>query len=338
MILKSELAMKGSVSLPQRLQALRRGFLSASWQALGLNKSNFYDYMPDIPQLLFEQKINKDLSALDNKLYFRCLYSTFFDIPENLCLFFDGRLFPLNDGVVNGIHDFEGLLEYVKAHGSAFWKPTSGRGGRGAFSLTWDSSTGFRVNGRPTQPAHIIKIANSRSDYVVCRSAKQAAYANSIFPGSANTLRIRTMTDPLTKRAFVAAAAHRFGTSTSGPVDNWAAGGIAAPINVEDGRIGRACRKPRTGTIQWLTTHPDTNAPIEGVKVPHWQMITQGLIKATESYPGVSGSGWDVIATDNGFTVIEGNNFPTLLMLQLGGGILKDERVRRYYKHYEVLA
>jgi hypothetical protein len=76
--------------------------------------------------------------------------------------------------------------------------------------------------------------------YVVTAFVDQAGYAATIYPDTANTLRVLTLCDA--DGCFVAAAAHRFGSRRSGSIDNWhrGHGGLNAPIDRARGALGRA--------------------------------------------------------------------------------------------------
>jgi hypothetical protein len=47
--------------------------------------------------------------------------------------------------------------------------------------------------------------------------------------------------------------------------------------------------------------------------------------------------GWDIIVQEEGFKIIEGNNHPGLDTLQAHRPLLKDPRVRKFYKAHGVI-
>ena len=325
------------VKLPwsTRLKVWRRGFLSTSYVLYGAERASMSDYVPDFAHLLFARRINGDLEAFDNKLLFRAIYGAILEIPENLCLIDTGRVVPLVDSPIR-TDDFGSLLEVCKANGGCVWKPLRGRGGQDVYVIRF-SDHGITLNGAVADEAALRELSKTRRDFLVTTIAEQGTYISSIFPHSVSTVRVNTVVDPATGKAFVSEAFHRIGTAASAPVDNWSQGGLLAPIDVDTGRIGRASAKPVNGTLRWVDTHPDTGAQILGVVIPCWRQVIAGLIAATESYREMYTAAWDVVVREDGWCVLEANNFPDIDARQLTGGLLRDERMSRFYQHHEVL-
>jgi hypothetical protein len=325
------------LSLWKRMRALRAGFAARSWILYGFEDRPDETYLPDLPHLLYIKGANKDWQVFQNKLLFPAVYGALLDIPENLCIVGRGRVLPLSRSA--GLtRSLDSVIEWCKRTGPMIWKPVEGLGGQAVHLISYESSGTFRVNGKQTDEEHLYTLAQGRADYLVCPAVPQGDYAHAIFPGSVNTVRMWTMVDPSDGKAFLAAAVHRFGTRKSAPVDNWAAGGLVAPIDMETGTLHAAASKPIGGRVSWFDVHPDTGAQIAGTRVPNWSKVVNSLLEVMEAYPKVSHCAWDVVVREKGFSVLEGNNSPTLTMLQLRGGLLRNERTRRFLHHHEVLA
>jgi hypothetical protein len=89
------------------------------------------------------------------------------------------------------------------------------------------------------------------------------------------------------------------------PVDNFEAGGIAAPIDLQTGKLGIAVAKdPSRGTF---THHPDSQACIEGYAVPFFSEAIDVALSAHACFPWVPSVGWDVVITDAGPRLLEAN-------------------------------
>ena len=88
-------------------------------------------------------------------------------------------------------------------------------------------------------------------------------------------------------------------------VDNFAAGGIAAGIDLERGVLTRASAKDihRDG----LRHHPDTGGDILGRQLPDWEQARALVLKAHATLPHIQTVGWDVAWGPDGPTVVEGN-------------------------------
>ena len=160
----------------------------------------------------------------------------------------------------------------------------------------------------------------------------QHPYATAIYPHSINTVRILTALDEPSGEFFVMAAAHRFGTATSGRVDNWSAGGVAAGIDLETGRLARATRQPDFDPARtWWTNHPDTGAPIEGVEIPRFAETCRSLLEVCRRF-ALTLAGWDVVITPDGWTLLEVNTKPALNLFQLHRPLLADARAKAFFR------
>ncbi|QIB64706.1 hypothetical protein G3T16_04180 [Kineobactrum salinum] len=173
-----------------------------------------------------------------------------------------------------------------------------------------------------------------RPNSVISELQHQHRLIDEIFSNTLNTVRVRTYIDPAVGKSFVGCAVLKLGSEKSYPVDNWHAGGLVSTIDLESGMLGRAAAKTKSDEFIWYDSHPDTGVQITGKVVPFWDEITELANLATEAYGGTTSVGWDIAITPNGPVFIEGNNYPNLLMLQLGGGLLSNERIRKYYQFH----
>jgi len=108
----------------------------------------------------------------------------------------------------------------------------------------------------------------------------------------------------------------RFRISVNSKVDNMAAGNLAAPVDEETGVV------TGPGVYSDITkpecdVHPVTNVPITGFQIPCWQEIIRMVKKAALKHPQNRSIGWDVVVTENGPGLIEGNHDWCKLLWQL---------------------
>jgi putative polysaccharide biosynthesis protein len=87
--------------------------------------------------------------------------------------------------------------------------------------------------------------------------------------------------------------------------DNFAAGGLASPVRLEDGRLGPAVFKSRPGVFP---VHPDTGAAILGRHLPHWREVMQLAIAGHQEFKALPSIGWDIAITEAGPVIVEGNS------------------------------
>lgn len=168
-------------------------------------------------------------------------------------------------------------------------------------------------------------------DRLVTEYVEQDEYAKRIFPLAANTIRVVTMC--LEERApFIACAVHRFGSTESGGVDNFSAGGVVASIDKETGVMGKGASLNSRDQLQWHDAHPDTAVRIEGKTVARWSEVVAVVIRLARTFPFLRYVGWDVLVTSSGPVVIEGNRFPDLDLMQIHQPLLDNPEAKEFYE------
>lgn len=170
-------------------------------------------------------------------------------------------------------------------------------------------------------------------DAILTGFVQQADYAQSTFPDALNTIRFLMLRDD-GGEPVAAAAIHRFGTSSSVPVDNFSAGGLVAKIDLANGTLSEAISISGDNSVMRHAEHPDTRNPIAGVKVAHWESIVELVYSLGRVFPYLSYVGWDIAVTKDGPTVIEGNAHPSLRFFQLYDRLLDDERLRPIFARH----
>ena len=144
----------------------------------------------------------------------------------------------------------------------------------------------------------------------------QHSELNRLSPSAVNTVRIFTQ---LNTNNEVEILGCRQRISINSPVDNMAAGNIAAPIDEQTGVIsGQGVYSDITKSPE--SVHPITGVKIEGFQIPYWQEIISMIKKAALLYPQNRSIGWDIVVTENGPGLIEGNHDWCKLVYQLPVG------------------
>ncbi len=333
--------------LAQRLDMWRRGYRASAYKLYDLSPGASENYLPDSSRLDIAF-INGPFarSVLNDKLLFTKLVGGVLEVPPVVALIERGEVYPVYA---------EGrtltLKEIVCDHQSLILKPVGGTHGRGVHRLELkrqlspelnsepnsELDPSLHLDARPVTDAEVDDFSRTLDRYIVTPTVKQAAYARTICAETTNGVRVMTFVDPDTREPFVGYALHRFGTPATQPTDNWARGGLCCHVDLSDGSLGPGLKQPRWtgGKAVFSTHHPDSGAALGGVRIPRWLELCEGLLGAVEAFPFLLYVGWDVVVTDGGFVVLEGNTNSDLL--QLGGGILKDPRVRRFYEYHGVI-
>jgi hypothetical protein len=132
-------------------------------------------------------------------------------------------------------------------------------------------------------------------------------------PNAVNTVRIFTQ---LNRNNEVEILGCRQRLSIYSTVDNMAAGNVAAPINEQTGII------EGPGVYSDITKDPETIHPVSGLsivgfQVPYWRECLDLAKKAALKHPQNRSIGWDIVVTENGPGLIEGNHDWCKLVWQL---------------------
>jgi hypothetical protein len=103
--------------------------------------------------------------------------------------------------------------------------------------------------------------------------------------------------------------------------DHMAFGGVAAPVDLATGRLGRGIRKDEGKFITPSERHPDTGAVIAGFQLPDWERAKQLVLHAHEALDRIACVGWDVALLDEGPIIVEGNDNPGSASSQMPTGV-----------------
>lgn len=318
----------GSLPFRTRVRLWRRGMLSVSSILYRLDDPDRAPlYLSDYQRHVGTWGLNRPFEfILNNKLAFWGFMRNFSPAIAPLAgLLEDGRL------QLFGRRPAGGLESLGQAGAKLMLKPLSASGGSGVVVYEFVEGV-HRLNYEPCTVDELGRVLG-RGSFLVCPYLEQAEYARRIFPGVANTIRLLTLYDDERQEAFIAAGVHRFGTrSGSKLIDAWARGGLAADIDLATGRLGTAYGAPRLGELPRWTHHPDTNEAIEGAYVANWVQISQGIVALASQLPFLPYVGWDILATDDGFRIIEGNNRSDVNFLQLWRPLLANPRTEKFFR------
>ena len=141
----------------------------------------------------------------------------------------------------------------------------------------------------------------------------QHAELNRLSPSGVNTVRIFTQ---LNAQDEVEILGCRQRISVDSRVDNLAAGNLAAPIDERTGKInGPGIYSDITKEPEDI--HPVTGVPISGFQIPFWKECLT-LAKEAALFDKTNRSiGWDIVVTESGPGLIEGNHDWCKLVWQL---------------------
>ena len=194
-----------------------------------------------------------------------------------------------------------------------FVKMMQGRGGIGAEVWLAQPHGGYRSSrGAESRTeelvAHVLELSKA-GDYLIQPRLTNHPELADLTPGALSTVRLLTILNEHGEPEAVNAA-FRMAVSKASPVDNFHAGGIAAPVDMATGTLGLATGLGLGGDFRWHETHPLTGAQIRGRRLPQWEAAMALAIAAHRLVAPRVMVGWDIGFLLDGPCLIEGNTGP----------------------------
>lgn len=335
-------------SFTEKWKAWRRGFEVGSYRTYRLDENDYRIYVPDFQMSFYATKINGYFNPImGNKLVLSNMLMSFgIECATLIGQIVRGQAHCFPDRNSNPAHSkntsstpraslLQTLESWTEDHRKLVFRPHWSGGGEGVFFVDRNND-GWQLNGFQAPEVDVLAIVQSLDRYLVTEWVNQAEYARKIFPKTSNTVRILTIRD--SQGPYVAAAVHRFGSSRSYPVDNFhqGRGGLSVNIDLSNGEMGKGLTVNSQGQLQLFTHHPETESPIEGVHIPHYDSMTNALLRACDFLPEAKIVGWDVLMTENGYCVLEANAPPGLVVWQVHQPLLANPRNAMFFHSHGI--
>lgn len=169
------------------------------------------------------------------------------------------------------------------------------------------------MNSEEARNLNLVRYMKEKGYDLVEEFIRQHDELNRLSPTAVNTVRVFTQ---LNSRNEAELLGCRLRISVNSPVDNMAAGNLAAPIDEQTGLVNGPGVYSDIGKSD-CEVHPATGAEIRGFQVPYWDEIVAMCREAAELHPQNRSIGWDVVITNEGPGLIEGNHDWCKLLWQL---------------------
>lgn len=310
-----DLRTKTDVTPGRKLWGYRHGFLSYRLPQYGITPENWEGFISDFEYRWLRHINPRYRYWVEDKLALQILTPDHSDaFPA--CYFYTQRygkrshLVPAAGSSTPVPATAEGVFQLVRQKGDLAMKPNEGSHGEGFCHLAWVENH-VEMNGMPAQPADLQRIVEDPGNqYIITEYVTMHHRMAELYPGSVNTVRIvvykRDGRTPRVGNSYL-----RIGTSATGGVDNVAAGGLVAKVDIPTGRYYDAKRLDgvNQGNLVNCPVHPDTGKLIEGV-LPHWELAKKTVLNIAAELPQLEYLGFDVALTEDGVRVIEINRFP----------------------------
>lgn len=209
-------------------------------------------------------------------------------------------------------------------NGDLFVKPV--KGSRGRHTERWRRLSDGRYRSTVGQEldasallAHVAAISARRPMLVQPALSNHPDLAE-ISSGALCTMRVVSWRNEVGE-SEVTNAILRMPVDANSPVDNFHAGGIAAPIDLATGELGRATDIGNNPDIVWHDLHPLTGRRIAGRRIPMWTDVLNLAQRAHRAFDGHIVVGWDIALLKDGPCLVEGNQSPGVGTLQRAAGV-----------------
>lgn len=323
------------VPLPTRVLYFFRGFSANEYIWYDLKHHDYRDYISEYERVL-SRNINGEYKLiLDDKLLFEEMFGKYVKVPEIMAW--------VKDGLIYGLHgndiDNSNVVSAIRSRKDAVVKWEVGYEGKGTYIVHTLEDGTFDINGKRCGEDELVEVCKKNQSAIICEYMHQSAFEDGLFDGSTNTLRIVCAKKKGEREARIIRAVQRIGTRESMPVDNVSAGALAAHIDLETGELSSAMQAKshdQNAILKTYDCHPDTGRQIRGLCIPGWDSIKRQITQLTNRFPYLNFVAWDVLLTEEGMCLIEGNASAGLMMFQVSKGVRNDD-IGDIYRSYGII-
>lgn len=256
-----------------------------------------YENYP-VQMRLVDASFPEERELFDNKLsFFRHCVENGIVTPPVLAVFEHGRVQPSDSS------DFSLPPEDI------FIKELSGKRGEGTEKYRFREGRYTHARGDALRADDFIELMSRKSrggpGLVMQKVIRNHEHWRPFTSGALSTCRVLTARSPCSNTTLPLAATMRMPVGDT-DTDNTTSGGLASPVDLQTGRLGRAIGMfPYEGRFEF-DVHPDTGHGIAGTSLPRWNELLDFAARAHQAFNTLF-VGWDIALTENGFSVIEGN-------------------------------
>ena len=329
-----EIKSKSKANIFKRIKLLSKGFFSKRLIPCDFKKWKYSDYITDL-EIIKLSYVNFPYSKLlRNKLAFSIYFRNYFRTPQVYFLISNSSIKSVNPQIKE--ENFKGFIVTLYENHKLILKPNLGSRGSGIYLIELEQEK-FLVNKKEISKFELEKLVCSLNGHIVVEFIDQCNFTKSLFPQSTNTLRINTFYDSGNNKVLFKQPYLRMGASKSIPTDNTSRGGLFALVDIESGILDDAIETYAPESIRFVSNHPETGTQISGAVLPHWSVIKDCILNTCRVIsPLIKVVGWDIIVTEDGFVVIEGNNGPELGQQALEHPLAKEEDVSKFLKNSKI--
>ena len=196
----------------------------------------------------------------------------------------------------------ESFRRFLKGRSEIIAKPVDGIGGHGVKRIAVDENT-------DVEQLYNSLLEEKRT--LVEEVIQQHHALQELYPQGVNTVRVVTiLTGTVVDIMWVGL---KIGSNGS-VVDNVAEGGICAWA---DRYTGVITTPASNYDVMVFENHPNTGVKIVGFQIPNFDAVKEVASTAARLIPEIRYVGWDIAVTEDGAQLIEGNEYPGHLLMQI---------------------
>ena len=317
----------------QKIWAQKRGFLSDKLSYYGLTEENYNDYLSDFDYWRLYPLNERFSHWIDDKLTMKLILHPFSEhIPEYYYLMYDTKIVKLSDLPKGFEQSINGVINLIKDKKALAMKLVYGSKGIGFYKIEFKNGD-YLINNEITDENSLNMLIESWKKHSVGYLITEYLFPHSdlkkIWPKTSNTLRLNVIRHN-NQQPQIIGSLIRFGTETTGTVDNVASGGIFSIVDLNNGHFNQG--KIVVGrNLKDSPKHPNSGQPIEGY-IPFWKDIKSKIIEICDYLSGLCYLGIDVIITQDTFKIIEINSHPFIKNIQSNTPIYKNQFAAAFFK------
>lgn len=310
----------------------QRGYAPHKVNWVGLTKDNISDYISNFdfynPTTYVDYKF---IEFFENKLNTYFLLAPFKkDLPKHYWwVDSNGEVYPL-DADSNKKGSYEDIVKLVKEK-AIVAKACYGGHGKGFIRYESLGNGKYLINKDEVGEVEFIKSVKDLKNYLIQDFLRPCGeLRKTIGEYAYGVIRIVTVNDPDDGPQFVASVI-RIGCKGAGYLTDFP-GTIYCGIDLETGSLFKPKMTIKENyESESCPNHPDTNAPLEGVRIPEWEYLRDLVIRVTSTIPWIKYVVMDVVPTDDGFKILEINSKGQTWVIEPHYPYLKNKYLKRAF-------
>ncbi len=177
-----------------------------------------------------------------------------------------------------------------------------------------------------------LEIKFQKKEYLIEGKIKQIKSLDEVNPNCATSLRLVTILKE--GEPFILGSYYRTGIGDN-YIDHTTSGGVMVPYDIFQNKLTRIGYQGWEFGGKSFTRHPNTGFEFADKPLPYPEKVIALAKRAALAVPDQTFIGWDIAFTEDGPVVMEGNDNPSLLGLQVAfRGLLNNPHFKELFQKY----